>query len=268
MYKGRERCRELIEELQSTQALDRQKDRLCEILNSLEGGTVCGTLDFLSKELVRLEDERRAHASALLAERERCMREAAEAGRRQLERNRRREFDEMFKQIVKVNQDSVEAYLEDVINEGIDWMSDKAAKEHILELCDEMDAVSKDASEGTGESAEQELVADIIHNFVLPEVEKHDTRRKIRDREQSYTRNAHASIYEQILDLPSVESSQVTVQEVCIRNEDMQAISVNDTVRRIDNYYLLTSQIIFLCKSIYLFFSFRNKFPNRKKQNP
>jgi hypothetical protein len=96
---------------------------------------------------VRLEEERRAHAFALLAERERCMREAAEAGRRQLERSRRREFDEMFRQIMKVNQDSIEIYLEDIIKEGIDWMSEKVAKEHILELCDKMDAISKDASE-------------------------------------------------------------------------------------------------------------------------
>lgn len=187
MYRGRDRCKELIEELQSTQALEQedhdekthiinlrqlqndqsiQEDRLCEILDSLEGKTVCGTLDFLSKvsfiisyrngsfdylsrlqELVRLEDERRAHAFALLAERERCMREAAEAGRRQMERNRRREFDEMFKQMVKVNQDSVDAYLEDIMKEGIDWISDKTAKEHILEVCDKVDAISKHAVE-------------------------------------------------------------------------------------------------------------------------
>lgn len=96
---------------------------------------------------MRLEDERRAHAFALLAERERCMREAAEAGRRQMERNRRREFDEMFKQIVKVHQDSVEAYLEDIMKEGVEWISDKTAKEHVLELCDKVDAASKYACE-------------------------------------------------------------------------------------------------------------------------
>jgi len=99
------------------------------------------------QELVRLEDERKAHAFALLAERERCMREATEAGRRQMERNRRREFDEMFKQIIKVNQDSVEAYLEDIVREEIDWVSDKAAKEHILEVCDKVDSISKHVAE-------------------------------------------------------------------------------------------------------------------------
>lgn len=45
-------------------------------------------------------DERRAHAICLLAERERHHREAAEAGRRQAELQRRKEHDEMFKQVL------------------------------------------------------------------------------------------------------------------------------------------------------------------------
>ena len=40
------------------------------------------TLDFLSKELVRLQEERRLHAFALLAERQRRAREAEESQRR------------------------------------------------------------------------------------------------------------------------------------------------------------------------------------------
>ncbi|KYM76353.1 AMY-1-associating protein expressed in testis 1 [Atta colombica] len=235
MYQGRNRCRELIEELQSTQVLEHedydekihminlrqlqkhqsmQENRLCEILDSLEGKTICGILDFLSKELIRLEDERRAHAFALLAERERCMREAAEAGRRQAERNRRREFDEMFKQIIKVNQDSVEAYLEDIVREEIDWISDKAAKEHVSEICDKVDAVTKHAAENATKLADEELIADMIYNFVLPEVEKHNMRKKIRDQQQSYMRNAYISLYEKILELPSIEPLQVVNQEV------------------------------------------------------
>ncbi|XP_072761993.1 cilia- and flagella-associated protein 91 isoform X2 [Anoplolepis gracilipes] len=233
MYEGRDRNRELIEELHLTQTLEQdeqkqhekihtielqqlqndqllQEDRLCEILNSLEGKTICGILDFLSKEQVRLEDERRAHAFALLAERERCMREAAEAGKRQLERNRRREFDEMFKQIVKVNQDSIEAYLENITREGVDWMSDKTAKEQVLQLYDKVDDKSKYAPEKqdcADKSTEEELVTDMIYNFVLPEVEKHNMRRKTHER-QDYMRNAYISIYETILNLPSIKPLQ------------------------------------------------------------
>lgn len=97
------------------------------------------------KELLRLEDERRMHAFALLAERERAMREAAEAGRRQLEYNRRREFDEMFRQVIKIHQESVEIYLEDVIKEGIEWVSDEAAKDYIDNICDKVDNVAAHA---------------------------------------------------------------------------------------------------------------------------
>ncbi|KAL6430620.1 hypothetical protein ACFW04_006901 [Cataglyphis niger] len=251
MYEGCDRYRELIEELYSIQMLDQQdeqkhrekicmielqqlqndyqsiqEDRLCEILNSLEGKTICGTLDFLSKELVRLEDERRAHAFALLAERERCMREAAEAGRRQLERNRRREFDEMFKQIVKVNQDSIEAYLEDIIREGVDWMSDKTAKEQVLQLNDKVDDISKHTLEKqdcVDKLAEEKLVIDMIYNFVLPEVEKHNIRGKIRDQQQNYMRNAYISIYEKISTLPSIKPLKVINQ-----NEEEQDIETEE----------------------------------------
>lgn len=58
-------------------------------------------LDFLSKELRRLLDERKAHAVCLLYERKRIMLEAAESRRRQLELRRRKEHDEMFKQVKK-----------------------------------------------------------------------------------------------------------------------------------------------------------------------
>ncbi|XP_076379821.1 cilia- and flagella-associated protein 91 isoform X2 [Megalopta genalis] len=234
MFEGRNRCRELIEELQSSHGIEEetkkqrhsekqhaidllrlqnerfvQEDRLCEILDSLEGMSLSAVLNFLSKELLRLEDERRIHAFALLAERERAMREAAEAGRRQLERNRRREFDEMFRQIIKVHQDSVEVYLEDVIKEGIEWVSDEAAKEYINSLCDKVDSVAKHAHYNASRIAEEELVANMIYNFVLPEVERNTVRKNIRLQQQSYLQQAHASIYDEIVRLQPIDITHI-----------------------------------------------------------
>ena len=65
----------------------------------MEGESLGDTLDFLAKELVRLQEERRIHAFSMLAERQRRIREAEESGRRQLEERRRREEDEIFKQV-------------------------------------------------------------------------------------------------------------------------------------------------------------------------
>lgn len=96
---------------------------------------------------MRLQDVRRVQAFAMLAERERNKRESEEAGRRQLERHCRREMDEMFKQIMKVNQDSVETYLEDIIKENIDYVAEEDAKQYILDIADKMDLASKHAVE-------------------------------------------------------------------------------------------------------------------------
>ena len=59
--------------------------------------------DYLSKELIRLQEERRIAAFAMLAERQRRIREAEESGLRQVEERRRREQDELFKQVQSRN---------------------------------------------------------------------------------------------------------------------------------------------------------------------
>ena len=94
--------------LQRQRHLNDQADNLVdEVLQSLEGEAVSDMLDFLSKELIRLQEERRIHAFAMLAERQRRMREAEESGLRQVEERRRREDDEIFKQVIPIlyNQD-------------------------------------------------------------------------------------------------------------------------------------------------------------------
>ncbi|XP_015188803.1 PREDICTED: protein MAATS1-like [Polistes dominula] len=220
MFEGRNRCRELIKELQSTynikdynnevQQIEKQEifdiqqkqrdsllqeELLCEIIDSLEGATVCGMLDYLSKELIRLKDERNAHIFGLLAEKERLMREAAEAGRRQLERNRRRECDEMFQQIIKIDQDTVEIYLDDIIRKEIEEISCQNAEEHILQFFDHVNEVSNNTMENLTDLAEEEMIADMIYNFVLPEVGKFNAREQIKKKQQSYLQSAHAILY-------------------------------------------------------------------------
>ncbi|XP_062984898.1 cilia- and flagella-associated protein 91 isoform X1 [Elgaria multicarinata webbii] len=123
MFEGKEKRLELIQELRTTHALQedgqllkkaekqvtlalqRQRDLhehklslMEKHLARVEGRALANMLDFLSKELIRLQEERRIHAFAMLAERQRWMREAEESGHRQVEERRRREEDEIFKQ--------------------------------------------------------------------------------------------------------------------------------------------------------------------------
>lgn len=156
MYEGKEKRMELIKELRSTHALqeaeqllkkqekqatlalqrqrrlhDHREALVDQELNQAESSALGDMLDFLSKELIRLQEERRIHAFAMLAERQRRIREAEESGRRQVEERRRRENDEIFKQTVKVHQDSVDRYLEDVILTSMDFTADQQARQEI-----------------------------------------------------------------------------------------------------------------------------------------
>lgn len=92
----------------------------------------------------------------------------------------------------------------------------------------------------------------MIYNFVLPEVEKHNMRNKIRNQQQNYMQNAFISIYEKILDLPS-EPSQVTVepsqvQKIYEKSDNVQTIYVTENTVKIDDSPISHH---FLCKNIY-----------------
>ncbi|XP_047118419.1 cilia- and flagella-associated protein 91-like [Schistocerca piceifrons] len=219
MSEGREKCQDLIEDYKRTKSLDdsdisvitdRLETRMLQrelaverdqdsnwlaMCNYLDGLSLSGILNFLLKEMTRLQDERRAHAFALLAERERTLRECVEAERRQAEERRRREHDEVFKQLMKVSQDTVDTYLEDIILESMDWMPKSQAREYIKEVAKKIDRAAEEAHVRNDILEQEELVSSLIHTFVIPEAEKIQARKQIRLQQEKYLRVAHAAIY-------------------------------------------------------------------------
>ena len=109
-FKTFQRHQEKVERIEQSQ--------VAEHVHSVAGGKVQKLLDFLHKELIRLQDERRCHAFTLLAERKRRLREAKEAGKRQEEERRRREEDEIWREVFRTRQQSVEKYLLTIATEG------------------------------------------------------------------------------------------------------------------------------------------------------
>ncbi|KAJ8919870.1 hypothetical protein NQ315_006399 [Exocentrus adspersus] len=238
IYEGRDTCKELIQELKLSVGLlrkekeQRRKEKLRvkvqqreeemqmdvvqwleSTLGSLQGSIVGTLLDFLNKELRRLLEERKAHAMCLINERERYVREAAEAGRRQKELRRRREHDEMFKQVVKVTQDSVDMYLQDIVSEGMDFASNEEAKQYITTLAKKIDKETSEtyeASKNISITEHDELVADLVHHFMLPEVQKILVRNKMRAQQKQKLRTVHDTIYSEFENLPKVEYSKTS----------------------------------------------------------
>ncbi|KAL3284775.1 hypothetical protein HHI36_018918 [Cryptolaemus montrouzieri] len=226
IYEGRDKCRELIKELKySTGLLEEQREsigatrkkikhqqreeaiqinrieKLQKSLNKLEGSIVGSLLDFLNKELRRLMDERRAHAICFLNERERNDREAAEAGRRQQELRRRREHDEIFKQMVKVHQDTVDLYLQDIIAEGMDFASNEEATFFMQKLTEKIEDETAEQLEKSIEITEQEeTIADLVHHFVLPEVQKQMVRERIKKKQTQNLRKINDTLLDEIIE--------------------------------------------------------------------
>ncbi|CAG5865697.1 unnamed protein product [Menidia menidia] len=219
MFKGKENQPELIQELRTIYALqskeqeqqraekgaiialkkqrdhqrhqDAQKDAFYA---AFEGAELEQIFDTLSKELIHLQEERRIHAFALLAERDRRRREAEESGRRQEEERRRRDEDEIFRQVVQVHQDSVDMYLEDVILETLEQAADQQAREEIHRKAKEINDIVYAVQESRDTLQSEEIVSELVYSFLIPEVEKINVRQTVHRKQHRHLLAAQSII--------------------------------------------------------------------------
>ncbi|XP_015413985.1 PREDICTED: protein MAATS1 [Myotis davidii] len=220
MFEGKEKRLELIQELRATHvlqdddrlvrktekqvtlALQRQRNlhehkvSLVENhLTGLEGRVLADMFDFLSKELVRLQEERRIHAFAMLAERQRRMREAEESGRRQVEQRRLREEDEIFKEVVKVHQSTISSYLEDIILKTEDKTAEEQARAEIEKKAKEINDIAYEMESRRTQLQSEEIVAELVYSFLIPEVQKEFVKEKVRNAQRKHILAAHQIIH-------------------------------------------------------------------------
>ncbi|XP_072300613.1 cilia- and flagella-associated protein 91 [Eucyclogobius newberryi] len=218
LIKGKENHLDLIRELRTVHALQSdeqalqkaQKDRILNLkrerdlqscrteqVEALQGRAVDTELEYmfdtLSKELIRLQEERRIHAFTLLAERDRRVREAEESGRRQVEERRRKEEDDIFRQVVQINQESVDLYLEDIILETTEKVADEQARKEIHQLAKEVNEVACAMEESLQSEA---IVYELVYSFLIPEVAKTIVRQKVQQRQERHLQAARSIIQE------------------------------------------------------------------------
>ena len=99
------------------------------VAESIQSEVIARSLDNLSKELVRLKQERRIAAMVRIAEDVRRRREAEESGRRQAEAILRQREDVLYQQLMGVHQGTVDSYLQGIIVNTIDTTSSLQAYE-------------------------------------------------------------------------------------------------------------------------------------------
>uniref|UniRef100_A0A665U841 Cilia- and flagella-associated protein 91 n=1 Tax=Echeneis naucrates TaxID=173247 RepID=A0A665U841_ECHNA len=190
MFKGKENHLELIQELRTVHALQKEEEDLQKAdkehtitlkkqrdkhrhmasqeeasLARMVGTELDHVFDTLSKELIRLQEERRIHAFAMMAERDRRLREAEESGRRQVEERRRREEDEIFRQVVQVHQATVDLYLEDIILDAMEKTAGQEAREEIHRRAKEINDIAY--------AMEERLYTFISADALYPEIQTH-----------------------------------------------------------------------------------------------
>lgn len=53
---------------------------------------------------------------------------------------------------------------------------------------------------------QEEIIADLVHNYVLPEVQKQYVRETIKKRQRQYLKTVHNAIYKKIEHLPKLRT--------------------------------------------------------------
>ncbi|KAK7939263.1 hypothetical protein WMY93_002589 [Mugilogobius chulae] len=216
LIKGKENHLDLVKELRTVHALQREeqelqkatKDRILNLkqeqyqqcrrteqVEALQVRAVDTELEYmfdtLSKELIRLQEERRIHAFTLLAERDRRLREAEESGQRQIEERRRKEEDDIFRQVVHINQESVDLYLEDIILATTEKVADEQAREEVRNLAREVNDVACAMEESLQSEA---IVYELVYDFLIPEVQKTTVRHKVKQMQDTHLQTAQSTI--------------------------------------------------------------------------
>jgi len=208
MFEGKEKRLDLINELRAAERfaetattveekryIDQLRDKAFDgVLESIQGGIISQTLDQLSKELLRFQQERRIAAMVKLAERDRQLRQAQESGRRQAEERLREREDEMFRQIMGVHQGTVDSYLEDVLTNTVEQASQSRALTEARLKAAKINKVV-DALEASEQEPEI-VVRELVHSFGLPHVQREVMHRRIAVENKRFSEAARGALDE------------------------------------------------------------------------
>ena len=149
-------------------------------------------MDNLSKELVRLKQERRIAAMVRLAEDDRRRREAQESGRRQAEQKLRQREDELYKELLSVHQGTVDSYLHAIITKTIDDASaQQASLEAKLKVRNINDFLDKVENK---KNRPEVIIKDLVSSFLIPDVERQRVSRQLQFEERKYLEAARKTI--------------------------------------------------------------------------
>ena len=205
MYEGKERRLELIQELRADEGADdeaatgaagaaesAQRKVDAAAAESVQGALIAAALNESSKELRRNCEERRIADLVRAAEHSRRVREGEESGQRQRELEARMEAQEGFRQLMLVHNSSAASFIEEICEEAVATVAaDQALAE--AELKHGRLGCVYDSVEGR-HASHRAIAEDLVHNLVLPEVQRQQELRAARVEAQKYGNAARRAL--------------------------------------------------------------------------
>ena len=185
MFEGKEKRLELIAELRACEnylkasnaqeqdalIIRNYKDRLIDgVTEAIQSSVISGTMDNLSKELVRLKQERKSANMVRIAEDDRRKREAEESGRRQAEQILRDREDVLYQELMSVHQGSVDSYLQNIFDKTIDKSSSMQAFQEAKLKAETLNKFIDKVE--FRKNKPEVLIKDLVSSFLIPDVER------------------------------------------------------------------------------------------------
>ena len=208
MYEGKEKRLDLIVELRRTgemiELTESEKER--ELLlahtervmdgfaEAIQGEFVSSALDRLSKELVRLKEERKIAAVVKLAERKRREKECEESGRRQAEEILRSREDALFREVMDTHQGTVDTFLQNILSTAVQDVAWNQAMEEANLRAFQLNRIV-DTLEDRMNRPEM-IVRDLVSAFLIPEVERAKIQRQVKFEQKRYLLAARQALQE------------------------------------------------------------------------
>jgi len=206
MFEGKEKRLDLISELRATEEwkaasnneeerglIETYQERVLEgVSEALQADVISKTMDNLSKELVRLKQERRIAGMVRLAEDVRRRREAEESGRRQAEQILRNREDVLYQELMGVHQGTVDSYLQNVFSHTIDKTSSQQALAEAKLKADTLNKFIDDVEDKKNKP--EVIIKDLVSSFLIPDVQRKQVQKKLQFQEKKFLEAARKII--------------------------------------------------------------------------
>ena len=206
MQEGRKKRAELIKELKQAdewkssaataeeqKLIDNYKIKLTNgVADAIQGDNISKTLDYLSKELVRIKEEQKINAIVMMAENERRKREAEEMGRRQAENILRDRQDIMAKELLEVNQATMDSYINSLFTNTVNKVSKKQVIKEIEIKAKKLNTIVDKIEDKFVK--DDVRIRDLVSSFIIPEIERKKKQDQIELEEKRFIERAKVAI--------------------------------------------------------------------------